>query len=124
MLRRVLMLASIGVFGIASSAVAQRTKELGIRRALGAGQWVLIGESLRETIVALGLGLVAGAFGSVVVIRVTSNLIADLLFGLTATQAANLITAIVVMVLVSLAACTLPAFRAARVDPLLSLREG
>jgi ABC-type antimicrobial peptide transport system permease subunit len=118
-----LVLADIGIFGIASSAVAQRMKELGIRRALGAGQWVLVRESLRETLIVFGLGLSAGALVALVAVRLTSSLVADLLFGLTATDTANLLAALGVIVVVALAACTLPALRAARIDPLLCIRE-
>jgi ABC-type antimicrobial peptide transport system permease subunit len=118
-----LVLAAIGIFGIASNAVAQRTKELGIRRALGAGRWRLVHESLRETLVVFAIGLSAGALTSFVAVRMTSALVADLLFGLTATDAMNLIAAVGAMALVAVAACTLPAIRATRIDPLLCIRE-
>ena len=118
-----LLLASIGIFGVASYAVAQRTKELAIRRALGAGQWSVIRESLRETSVVFGLGLAAGTIAAVVLVRLTASVIADLLFGLTATDATNIAGAMGVMVAVALAACLLPAHRATRIDPLAGIRE-
>jgi hypothetical protein len=118
-----LVLATMGVFGIASSAVTQRTKELGIRRALGAGQGVLIRDSLRETLALIALGLAVGALASIVTVRVTSSLTTDLLFGITPTDAGNLMASVAVIVLVGVAACAIPALRAARVDPLICIRE-
>ena len=118
-----LLLASIGIFGVASYTVAQRTKELAIRRALGADRWSVIRESLRETMVVFGLGLVAGTLAAVAAARFTASVIADLLFGLTATDVANIALAVAVMVTVALAACVLPAHRATTIDPLAGLRE-
>jgi putative ABC transport system permease protein len=88
------------IFRVASNAIAQRTKELSIRRVLG-----------------------AGALAAFIAVRVSASVIADLLFGLTATDAANLVAAVAVMILVALAACALPALRAARIDPLAGFRE-
>lgn len=118
-----LLLASIGIFGVASYTVAQRTKELAIRRALGADRWSVLRESLRETMVVFGLGLVAGTLAAVAAARFTASVIADLLFGLTAMDAANIALAVAVMVTVALAACVLPAHRATTIDPLAGLRE-
>jgi ABC-type antimicrobial peptide transport system permease subunit len=113
----------MGIFGVASNAVAQRTRELGIRRALGAGRGSVLRESLRGTLVVVIAGLVAGAVAAFVAVRLSASLIADLLFGLTPTDTANLLASIVVMVLVALGACTLPAVRATRIDPLICIRE-
>jgi ABC-type antimicrobial peptide transport system permease subunit len=119
-----LALAAMGIFGIASSAVAQRTRELGIRRAIGAGRWVLVRDALRETLVVVGLGLTAGAVAAFIAVRVTSSLVAGLLFGLTPTDTANLVLSVLVMVVIAAAACGLPALRATRIDPLICIREG
>ena len=118
-----MVLAAMGIFGIASSAVAQRTKELGIRRALGAGQWPLVRDSLRETLVMMAVGLTAGLLGAFVVLRVTAHLTAELLFGLSATDAANLAGSFTVIMLVGIGACAVPAVRATRIDPLICIRE-
>ena len=118
-----LSLACMGIFGVASSAVAQRTKELGIRIALGAGSWSVIRESLRETLVVVAVGLAGGALAAFVAVRLTASLIADLLFGLRPTDATNLVAAIGVMVVVALTACLLPAHRATRIDPLACIRD-
>ena len=118
-----LILASIGIFGLASSTVAQRTRELGIRRALGAGGWSVIRESLRETLVVFVLGLTAGTLAAVVAVRLIASVIAHLLFGLTATDTANVVAAVAVMAAVAVAACVWPAHRATRIDPLAIIRD-
>ena len=116
-------LACMGIFGVAAGAVAHRTKELGIRRALGAGTWSVIGECLRETLVVTTVGIVVGAIAAIVAVRVSATFVADLLFGITATDIANVGAAIALMAVVALVACTLPALRATRIDPLTVLRE-
>jgi predicted permease len=118
-----LFLAVIGIFGVASTTVAQRTKELGIRRALGAGRWSVIRESLRDTLVVLSAGLAAGIVAAVAAVRITASLISDLLFGLTAADAANMIGAVLLLIVVAVAACILPARRATRIDPLAAIRH-
>ena len=118
-----LLLASIGIFGVASYTVAQRTKELAIRRALGAGRWSVIRESLRETTMVFAAGLLAGIAVAIGLVRLTASVIADLLFGLTATNAANIALAVSVMIAVALMACVLPAHRATKIDPLVGIRE-
>ena len=118
-----LSLACIGIFGVASSSVAQRAKELGLRRALGAGHGSVIWEALRETLMVVAVGLAVGAIASFIAVRVSASVIADLLFGLTATDAMNLAAAILVMVTVALTACMVPALRATRIDPLAVIRH-
>jgi hypothetical protein len=106
-----LLLVSIGIFGVASYTVAQRTSEVGIRMALGASGWAVVRESLRETALMLGVGLAAGTIAAVAAVRLTAGLISDLLFGLTASDAANIAGAVLVMIGIGLAACILPARR-------------
>jgi hypothetical protein len=118
-----MLLAAMGVFGIASSAVAQRAKELGIKRALGADRLMLIRDSLRETFTMVVVGLAAGTIVAVAAARVTSSLTTDLLFGITATDAGNLLISVAVIVLLGVVACALPALRATRIDPLTCIRE-
>jgi predicted permease len=118
-----LMLASIGIFGVASYTVAQRTNELGIRMALGASRWSVIRASLRETMVVFGVGLAVGIIAAIAAVRLTASFISDLLFGLTATDAANIVGAVLMMAAVTLAACVLPARRATRIDPLAAIRH-
>jgi len=75
------------------------------------------------TLVVVTLGLLAGAVAAFIAVRLSASVIAGMLFGLTATDAVNLVAAIGVMVVVALLACTLPAVRATRIDPLAVLRQ-
>jgi predicted permease len=118
-----LLLVSIGIFGVASYTVSQKTSELGIRMALGAGRWTVIRESLRDTMLVFGAGLAGGIIAAVVAVRLTESVIADLLFGLTPTDATNMVGAVLLMVVVAVAACILPARRATRIDPLAAIRH-
>jgi ABC-type antimicrobial peptide transport system permease subunit len=118
-----LLLVSIGVFGVASYTVAQRTTELGIRTALGASRWSVIRESLRDTMQVFGIGLAAGIIAAIVAVRLTASFISDLLFGLTAADVANFVAAVLVIVAVALAACILPARHATRIDVLTAIRN-
>lgn len=117
-----LLLASMGIFGVASYAVAQRTKELGIRMALGAGSWPVIRESLRETLYVFGAGLAGGVIAAFAAVRLTTAFLSELLFGITATDMTNIAGAVLVMAGVALAACILPARRATRIDPIKAIR--
>ena len=108
---------------MASSTVAQRTNELGIRIALGAGRWSVIRESLRDTMLVFGTGLAAGIAAAIVVVRLSARFVSELLFGLTATDAANFAGAVLLMVAVAMAACILPARRATRIDVLAAIRD-
>jgi putative ABC transport system permease protein len=118
-----MLLAAVGIFGVAASTVAQRTSELGIRMALGAGRWAVIREALRETIQVFAAGLAAGLVAAVVTVRLVAALVGDLLFGLTATDTATVIGSAFVMLAVALAACLLPVRRAVTIDPLSAIRE-
>jgi ABC-type antimicrobial peptide transport system permease subunit len=117
-----LVLACVGLFGVASYAVAQRTNELGIRIALGAGRWDVICESLRDTLLVFGAGLIAGVLSAIAGVRLAAAAISDLLFGLTATDSLNIAIAVSVMIAVAILACVVPARRAATVDPLVAIR--
>jgi putative ABC transport system permease protein len=117
-----LILAGIGLFGVAAFTVAQRTSELGIRIALGARNWDVIRESLRDTAIVFMVGLAAGTIAAAIAARVAATQIADLLFGISATEWTNVAAAALVMFAVAVGACALPALRAARVDPLVAIR--
>jgi putative ABC transport system permease protein len=114
-----LLLAAVGIYGVASYGVAQRTHEIGIRLALGAsGERVLrevVGRSIRLTAAAVALGLL----GAVAMGR----LAATVLFGVTPTDPGALAGAAAVLALVSLAATYLPARRASQVDPVVALAD-
>jgi ABC-type antimicrobial peptide transport system permease subunit len=113
-----LILATVGIYGLLSYAVTQRTQEMGIRMALGAQVRDVLKLVLRQgmTLALIGEGL--GLLGSFALTRVMQRL----LFGVTPTDASIFITVIGVLTTTALAACYLPARRAARVDPLVALR--
>jgi putative ABC transport system permease protein len=114
-----LLLAAIGIFGVMSNAVAHRTREIGIRLALGAESGHVRGLVLREAFMFAVLGIVLGLIAS---LQLTTFL-ATLLFELTPTDPATLIGVAVTLLAVALAASYLPAWRASRVDPLVALRQ-
>jgi len=117
------LLAAIGIFGVASYTVAQRTNELGLRMALGAGRGRVIVESLRETTLVLAVGLVAGLAAAILAARVAGSAIAGLLFGVTPADAFTMVAAGVAMIVVAAAACAIPARRATGIDPLTAIRH-
>jgi predicted permease len=112
-------LAALGVFGVLSYAVAQRSREIGVRLALGALPSDVVRLVLREAIVLAALGLAIGGAASLLVGRGLSSL----LFGLAPTDPASFGVAGLLLGTAALVAAALPALRAARVDPLLALRS-
>ena len=118
-----LALAGIGLFGIASYSISRRTSELGLRVALGATRWDVVRESLRETTVVFGMGVIAGTLAAAGAARLAGSLIAGLLFGLEPTDWPTIAAVVMVMIAAAVAACLVPALRATRIDPLEALRE-
>jgi len=114
-----LLLSAIGIYGVISYTVAQRTHELGVRAALGASAKALIGMVVRNgmtlTVVGLALGI-AGALG-------LTQLLGTLLFGVSPRDPVTLAGSAAILAAVALLACYVPARRAARMDPLVALRE-
>jgi putative ABC transport system permease protein len=112
------LLAAIGLYGVFSYAVVQRTNEIGIRMALGAQRADVVRMIMREAGLVLLLGLVAGAGISLA----AAQLAASLLFGLKPRDPLTLILAVVTLSAVAALASYVPAYRASRLDPIVALR--
>lgn len=113
-----LLLAAIGLYGILAYDVSQRTREIGIRGAIGASRGQIIALILRQGLWKAGVGLAAGLLGAALL----SRYLASLLFGITAADPASYALVVLVLGGVSFLACWLPARRAAKVDPIIALR--
>jgi hypothetical protein len=113
-----LLLGSIGIFGVISYTVSQRTQELGLRKAMGAEAGSVAGLVVRQ---GLGLAVVGVGVGIAVAVGAT-RLMASLLFGVGPTDPLTYASVAVVLLAVALLASYLPARKAARVDPMVALR--
>lgn len=120
----VLLLATVGIYGVISYSVAQRTREVGIRIALGASQIDILKLIVRQGMLLVGLGLAAGLLLALVLMRVMESAVveAELLFGVSTTDSLTFAGVTILLALVALLACYLPARRAMRVDPVVALR--
>jgi putative ABC transport system permease protein len=114
-----LVVAAVGLFGVLSYAVAQRTRELGLRAALGARPLDIVRLVLRQGLAMTGAGLAAGLLLSMALTRS----IATLLYGITPYDRTTYLGVPIILLIVAAAACAAPACRAARLDPLRALRQ-
>jgi putative ABC transport system permease protein len=113
-----LLLAALGVYGVVSYSVAQRTQEVGIRMALGAGARDVLRLVMLQAFAVLGAGAVAGALAALIVARGLGSL----LFDVGATDPLAFGGTLGLLLTAGALACYIPARRATRVDPLVALR--
>lgn len=113
-----LVLASLGIYGVMSNTVAQRTHEIGVRMALGAGQGSVLKLVLANGMRLTFLGIVLGTAGAFALTR----LMKGFLFHVTPTDPATFVEVALFLFLVALLASYIPARRATRVDPVVALR--
>jgi putative ABC transport system permease protein len=114
-----LLLAAIGIYGVLAYLVTQRTREIGIRMALGAQQPQLLAMIFRQGMGPVAYGVALGIAGAVACAR----LIRTLLFGVDATNPATYAAAGAILLMVATCACYFPARRATKVDPMTALRD-
>jgi putative ABC transport system permease protein len=115
-----LLLASIGLFGVLSSLVSQRTQEIGIRMALGAQTKDVLGMVLGEGLRMVLLGVFIGVAGGIALNWSLSSF--NLFFGVSPANAITYVEVALLMIGIALLACLLPAWRAIRVNPMVALR--
>ena len=113
-----LVIATVGIYGVVSYSVARRTKEFGLRMALGAQGGDVLRIVMRQGALMIFIGLVAG----LIIALLLTRLMASVLFAIAPTDAATFASVAAVLAVVALAACYVPARRATRVDPMHTLR--
>jgi putative ABC transport system permease protein len=113
-----LLLAAAGIYGVLAGSVTERTRELGIRAALGASRNGLLGLVVRQGLVLTAVGLAMGAVGSLLL----SHFLQRLLFGVGSTDPVTFAGVVLLLTAVALGACWAPAWRATRVSPLEAIR--
>jgi ABC-type antimicrobial peptide transport system permease subunit len=114
-----IVLSSIGIYGVISYIVGQRTHEIGIRMALGAERSSVVIMVLRQASQMAVIGLVAGLLAAAVLGR----LMASMLFGVSFYDALTFSTVAVILLAVAVVSCWIPARRASHVDPIIALRH-
>jgi putative ABC transport system permease protein len=115
-----LLLATIGIYGVMAYSVGQRTQEIGIRLALGAQRGDILRLVLRQATCLVVLGVGCGAAGSLV----GSRLLRSLLYDVSPYDLATFVSISALLSAVAFLACWLPAYRAAKLDPMVTLRAG
>jgi putative ABC transport system permease protein len=113
-----LVLAATGIYGVLSGSVTERMREIGVRSALGATRFNIVGLVVRQGLLLTVLGLAIGLSGAIA----ASNAIVSLLFGVSRLDTMTYLGVVALLVTASAIACWVPAWRAARVDPSITLR--
>jgi putative ABC transport system permease protein len=113
-----LVLAAVGIYGVLSGSVTERTREIGVRLALGATRGDILRLVMRQGLLLTLLGIGLGLCGAVV----ASRAITSLLFGVSRLDPVSYLGVVVLLTIVSAVACLIPAWRAARVDPSITLK--
>jgi ABC-type antimicrobial peptide transport system permease subunit len=111
-------LASIGLYGVVANTVSQRTREIGIRTALGASSRSILRLVMRQSMFLLSAGAVAGIVSGLA----AAQLLKRVLFSVDPTDLKTFLTVVAVLTIVAVAACLIPARRATKVDPNVALR--
>jgi putative ABC transport system permease protein len=114
-----LLLAAVGLYGVLAYSIAQRTREIGIRIALGAESGSILSLVVRQGLMIVGIGLFVG----IIAATISARLIQSLLYGVSGTDPIAILTAVGVLGLVAFLACVVPALRAIRTNPIIALRE-
>lgn len=118
-----LVLAGVGIYGVLSYLVTQRTREIGVRMALGASARNVLGMVVRQGFVSVLIGVAIGIGGALALARFLGGQIANLLAGGSATDPVTFVLAPAVLAAVALLASVIPAHRASQLDPLVALRR-
>ncbi|HEY7480254.1 MAG TPA: ABC transporter permease [Gemmatimonadales bacterium] len=113
-----LVLAAAGIYGVLAGRVAERTREIGVRSALGASRSAIVGLVVRQGLALAGFGIAIGIAGA----AVATQLMTAMLFGVSRLDPGTYLVVSLTLTAVALTACAVPAWRAARVDPVMTLR--
>ena len=114
-----LVLSAIGIYGVLAFGVAQRVREFGIRQALGANRAAILSLVLKQGLRTAAIGVAIGLAGSFLL----SRFLQTLLFGVQPHDAGVFVVVTVLLFIVALAACYIPARRATKMDPMVALRD-
>ena len=113
-----LVLAATGIYGVLSGNITERRREIGVRAALGASRSGILRLVMRQGMTLTGIGIVLGLVGA----AIASQAIASMLFGVSRLDPLTYLCVVALLTIVSIIACSVPAWRASRVDPMVALR--